>query len=440
MNKILISVLAALLSTIFCLAQRSECSTYLKKHVQRIDLEAPEFQFDDAFYQHQLYFFGFVHGSQKPQLIDLKLLQHLSRHGVRYYAPEVDFSLAFFFNSYLESGDEQTLDYACHYYKYRVPQDASVQFRDKWKKLYAFNQGLPSDERIKVLGMDQHIDPELSLTHLAYIAPTQCEIAIIDSLQHFKNFQRDTLEVYSGKPAFKSGKGWDYFFSTEKSRFYHRFVKAYTRDSLIFIKAFGKEANQLRHLMSQNTNGYRDSILLTNFKKLALPLIQQGEKVYANFGYFHVQQQKINKLPPLAQLVKENTSVSCVSLLGLLSQSACMVRKIRPDGPLMIKGVRFRKAKYAGYRSLNTYDGDHLFERVNGMGILRKNSRGKDLTLFPLNGEDSPFRKTMFFADFSRGGRKWKVHKGAVTTDYFQYVFLIKNSRANIPIEEIYSR
>ena len=56
--------------------------------------------------------------------------------------------------------------------------------------------------------------------------------------------------------------------------------------------------------------------------------------------------------------------------------------------------------------------------------------------MFKLNGNDSPFMTTMLFADFKRGGKKWKVEKNTSTIDYFQYIILIKNSKSNIPLEE----
>ena len=58
--------------------------------------------------------------------------------------------------------------------------------------------------------------------------------------------------------------------------------------------------------------------------------------------------------------------------------------------------------------------------------------------IYHLNRINSPFFNTMFFADFTRGAKKWKVEKDAVTNDYFQYVILVKNSKPNTPLEEEY--
>ena len=56
--------------------------------------------------------------------------------------------------------------------------------------------------------------------------------------------------------------------------------------------------------------------------------------------------------------------------------------------------------------------------------------------LYNLNGKDSPFIGQLLFADFKRGGKNWRVAEKAATLDYFQYILHIKNSKANIPLEE----
>lgn len=50
----------------------------------------------------------------------------------------------------------------------------------------------------------------------------------------------------------------------------------------------------------------------------------------------------------------------------------------------------------------------------------------KDFTLFKLNGKRSPFAQELYFVESPDGG---------VTTDYFQYVLIIKDSKGATPIE-----
>ena len=418
-------------------AQTNEEYSYLLKNSYSIDLSNPEFQFEDKFYSNDLFFFGFVHGSEKPQILDLELLKTLQQHGIKYYAPEIDYSLAYFFNQYLRTGNETILAFACENYMNRVPQDASIQFENKWKELYAYNQEIDKEDQITVIGLDKEYSAELTLTHLAFIAPEELTgISIIDSLRHFKNFEIQEINIISGKPIYKSGKSADYFFGTERSTYYKKFKSAYEKDSSLILNHFGKYAQDVKHLMNQSQDSYRDYVIFNNFKILGLPLIEKDEKIYLNFGYFHVQQGNINGAPPLAKLIKDRCDLNLVSIIGMMTNSECVKKKVSSDGRIMIKGVKFRKAKYAGYKASKSYDGDGLFEKVKGINTLKKISGSNDIMLFRLNGKDSPFTETMKFADFSRGGKNWKVDKDLGTNDYFQYIILITNSRSNIPLEE----
>lgn len=434
----MISTVLYLFICINFFAQKDKIDLYLFNNSTKINLKNPSFSFDEKFYNNNLFFFGFVHGSEKPQILDLELLKNLSKNGVKNYAPEIDYSLAYFFNQYLLNGNEKILDFACKYYQTRVPQDASIQFKNKWRKLHKYNKQLPKNKKINIIGIDKEYSKELTLTHIAYIAPEKpTGIAVIDSLIYFKNLKKNEIDIISGKPVYKSGKNWDYFFATEKTHFYNRFVSQYKKDSSNFIKLFGKYANDLKHLMNQPKTYNREQILFNNFKKIGLPLIEKGEKIYANFGYYHIQQEKINGNKPLAKLIKDYSAIKLVTIIGMLTKSECLKhRKYKSDGLIMIKGIKFKKAKYIGYSTSKNFDGDNLLEKVNGIEKLKKINKADNCILFKLNGVNSPFLNTMMFANFKRGNKKWIVDNNKNTTDYFQYIILIKKSKSNIPLEE----
>ncbi len=437
MKKIIISTIFLLILH-FIFAQKTNVIPYLKENSYKIDLTNPSFPFPQTFYANDLFFFGFVHGSEKTQVLDLELLKNLLKNGIYNYAPEIDYSLAYFFNQYLITGNEEFLNFACEFYKTRVPQDASIQFKNKWKELYKFNKQLPKSEQILVIGLDKEYSKELTLTHIAHIAPTEdTGIPIVDSLKFFKTLEINKINIISGKPIYKSGKNWDYFFGTEKTSFYKRFVSEYKKDSLNIINSFGKYSNELKHLMNQPENYNREKIIFRNFKKIAVPIIQKRGKIYANYGYFHIQQEKINGITPLAKYIKDNCNIKLVSIVGMLTDSECLKhRKYKSNGTIIIRETKFKKALYNGYSTSKSYDGDYLFEKVNGIDILKKISTESECMIFTLNGKNSPFVNTMLFADFKRGSRKWKIEKDKNTTDYFQYVILIKKSKSNIPLEE----
>lgn len=419
-------------------SQKHDNLTYLENHAWAVDELNPSFEFDSAFYANQFFMFGFVHGSEKPQAMDLALLKQLHQNGVRYYAPEMSYSLAFIFSQYLKTGDENFLNYGMDAYASRVQQDASVQFKNKWRALYEYNKTLPKQEQIKLLGFDRASSSEVTMTHIAYLGPAEPSgIAIVDSLQYFKDLPIDTISIVSGKPVYKSGKGWDYFFGTGKTAYLDRFMTAYQADSTNILTAFGNHAKELSHIINQSMNNFREPAIYENFKAIGLPLLQKGEKIYANYGYAHLQQSTINNYPYMAKLIKDSGQVKLISVIGMLTNSDCLVNsKVKGTGAIMIKGVKFRQAEYSGYKTSKNYDGDTFFEQVNGMKVLKGISAENDIMLFQLNGENSPYKTEMAFADMSRGGRKWQVEEGKSATDYFQYILLIKNSPANKPLQE----
>ncbi len=437
MKKVVFFVLSLILFE-QCFSQTDKYLSYLNINSTAIALNNNTINFDQDFYRNQLFFFGFIHGSETPQKIDFQLIKTLSQNGINNYAPEVEFSLAYFFNQYLKSGDEHFLDYACANYQSRVPQDASIQFKNKWKEIYVYNKTLKSENSIQILGFDQSYSTELVLTHLAFIAPKKATgIEVIDSLRFFRNFEMENTNIISGKPVYKSGKSWDYFFGTAKTRYFKKFRNAYKNDSLNILQAFDEYAADLKHLMNQSKSGNRELVIFDNFQKIGLPKIKNGEKIYSNYGYYHVQQDKINNTSPLAKLIKDSCDIKTISIIGFLKDSECLKeRKFKAVGTLEIKEVKFKKAIYNGYKTSKSYDGDSFFEKVNGLDLLEKVSQNNDITIFKIDGKNSPFNETMLFADFKRGGKNWRVEQDAVATDYFQYIVLIKNSFPNIPLEE----
>lgn len=438
MTKKVIASILFLGAWITAVGQEDSITSYLKLNSYPIDLEKVNYQLDKGFYTNDVFFFGFVHGSETPQKLDLELLKDLSKHGVRYYAPEIDYSLAYFFNEYLASGDERVLNFACKQYKNRVPQDASIQFKDKWKAIYEYNSSISEKEKISVLGFDKEISKDLTLTHIAFIAPNNpTGIPIVDSLKHFKNLNIKKVSILNGKPVWKSGNSWNHFFGTEKIAFLKRFVAEYQKDSLSILKVFGKKSTDLKHLINQPNTKNREHTIYANFKKIGLPLVAKSQKIYFNYGYFHIHQSTINGSMPIAGLIKQDKQVKVVSIIGMLTESECLKgSKLKYTEPIVIKGVKFKGASYNGYSTSKTWDGDHLFERVNGIEKLKRVSNNNRVTLFKLDEANSPFFNKMLFADFSRGGKNWKVEDNTATNDYFQYILLIKKSKPNIPLDE----
>lgn len=425
-------------------AQKRAIKEYLTKNQQEINLAVTnEIQLENDFLGHQLYFFGFIHGSTSAQEVDFALFKKLNQQaGLKYYAPEVGPSFALFLNKYLTTGDEELLKTLVRFYAKRVPQDAGIEWMKKWQKFYEFNRQKKPNEKIHIIGTDAPISPNLTLAHIATLLQEEkTGNPTLDSLQYFKTLSYpDGVAVWSGKPAQESGKPWNYFFPNPGREYLEMLfthLKEGNQEEL--SKAFGTNWQEVKWLIELSSKKGRENIIFENFKKLVLPLIDQGEKVYANFGYFHIQQGLINGNESLAYKLKHklDKNISMVSIQGLLAKSAVFKEKrYKKEGEVIIKDVVFQGMVYNGYKHSRTWDGDSFLERAKGIGIL-KTTINADATFINLNKDQSPFRNTNYFASFSRGGKKWKLEEGKSTTDYFQYVIFIQNSPSISPLEEL---
>ncbi|MBU2018004.1 MAG: hypothetical protein KJ941_00030 [Bacteroidetes bacterium] len=429
MKEIIIVTLISIFNTIL---YAQENWKYLDENT--VDVTDQGLKFDSSFYENQVYLFGFIHGSATPQEMDYRILENLCHNGVKYYAPEVDISLAYFLNKYLESGNEDLLQYITYYYSNNVPQDASHEFMAKWRKIYALNKTFGSKEKIKIIGFDRMIDEGLSLTHLANLAPiVPTGISEIDGLKEFTNTTFEEIHIKSGKPVIKSGKSWSYFFGGEKAELFQKLKSLYSNDSQAFLSHFGVNSNEVDFVMKNITQKNREERIFMNFMTIASPIIEKGKKIYGNFGYFHIQQGPINGKRPFAAMIKEETTFSIVSIQGLLIDSECLDHaKLCSDGTLAIKEVKFKKMKYCGYRVSSELDGHTKKEKVSGIEYF-ENIAGNEKSIFLtcLYKNDSPFLNLMMFADFKQGSENWQVDPNLFTTDYFQYLVVMNRSAAN---------
>ena len=375
------------------------------------------------------------------QQVDFALLKHLNQQaGLRYYAPEVGPSMAYFLNQYLETGDEELIKTLTKFYTKRVPQDGGIEWMEKWQKIRKLNILKSDEDKIKVVGTDKPIADELILTHLSILkGDRKTGIALIDSLDHFKELQfPERPMIWSGKPIWESGKPWTYFFPSPAA-YFDELIKYLTENETSIYQEFGKHgktvANIVRAVNAQN----RERTIYQGFKDYVLPLINQGEKVYSNFGYFHIQQSRINSGRSVAAILKEEhaNSLSMVSIQGMLIDSKVLKeKKWKKAPPVQIKELTFTGMAYNGYKQSASWDGDSFWERVKGVRILKKVAK-TPVTLVDLNQEGSPFKATDHLASFSRGKKKWRLEEGKSTTDFFQYVILMQKSKAIRPLEEL---
>ncbi len=443
MQKVILFVLVTALSCSLTYAQKREIRNYINQHQQEINLATvKEIHLEESFLQHDLYFFGFIHGASIPQEVDFAMLKSLHQQaGLKYYAPEVDPAMAYFLNQYLSNGNEALLKTLVKFYAKRVSQDAGIEWLEKWQKIRELNLSTPEAKRIQVLGTDFPISANLTLAHIASFMPkTKTGNPTIDSLQHFARLSYPEFpSIWSGKPIMDSGKPWSHYFPDPAADYFDRLFDYIQENPQSASSAFGKHWKDVKRLIEAVDRESREEVIFEGFQREVIPLLKKGEKVYANFGYFHIQQGKINGGESVAYKLRNSLQkdLSMVSIQGLLAKSRVLKeKKYKKAAEVVIKDLTFKGMAYNGFKHSRSWDGDSFFERAKGIGILKKTAKS-DVILIDLTKDNSPFKKSDYLAAFSPGGKKWKLEEGKSTTDYFQYVIYIQYSPGICPLEEM---
>ncbi|MGX5819248.1 hypothetical protein ACWKWU_13680 [Chitinophaga lutea] len=163
----------------------------------------------------------------------------------------------------------------------------------------------------------------------------------------------------------------------------------------------------------------RDSAMTVNFKHAIGAMGLENAKFYGLFGFFHTLQDTLaSGRKPFAERLK-SAGFRTTTLVSYTLESDMYLPKnpqfptppdekvdwMNADGPLML---------------------------VKGINDLKATSAPHTITLFKLNGDQSPYlRSQQLIRVKSRMfGDNIEPTKAAVTTGYFQYVFLLRNGKA----------
>ena len=376
--------------------------------------------------EHRIFLFGAIHGTQLTQEADLILLKkHVESNRVRIYLSEIDGCLAFFLNTYLETGNPKVLREVVDLYKDFVPQDASVEFLQKWEAIYDWNAKRPKSQRIKVMGAEPLLSEKLALRMLRALNKKAVRSnQLIRSILKVNQVPEDTTFILTGNEI-----------ETVYTPLVRNLLRDWNADPQQYRGLFGSEYWQFALLMKNiernlNPNDWegREAEIFENLLFLDQLVDLKKLGVYGHYGFTHLLQAPVNDFLPLAGLLNEHSRFQGVvySYLGLLSNCEVLWER------------KYDKAgQYIGFKVTSWQDGDNLFEKQAGLRYLRKIAATQPLTLFELDQPDSPFNKELWFVNASRGKRLWRVEANRSTLDYIQAVVLVQNSPANTPIEEM---
>lgn len=171
----------------------------------------------------------------------------------------------------------------------------------------------------------------------------------------------------------------------------------------------------------------RDRAMAANFIAAVRERGLERESFYGLFGLFHVLQEAVNtgNVHPFAALLKEAgfgvESIACMDL----------------DSEMYLPGNKVIHTPESGKTKWMGMDGPIIL--VKGIYDLKAASRRNTITLFALNRDRSPYRNSrkLTGARVNIYGQEDMVpsNESAVTTDFVQYVILLRDAGATTPLK-----
>ncbi|MGJ1361256.1 hypothetical protein ACR79B_06785 [Sphingobacterium spiritivorum] len=163
----------------------------------------------------------------------------------------------------------------------------------------------------------------------------------------------------------------------------------------------------------------RDSVMFVNFKNAVKEMKLENEKFYGLFGFFHALQNKVQGGSETfaSELKKSGIKVSSFVSYTLDSEM------------YLPKNAQFPTPKD---EKIDWVNADGPLQLVKGINDLKDLSSPNTITLFRINAQHSPYFKSQNLITVKSRvfGENIVPEKDSFATDYFQYVFLLRNAKA----------
>ncbi|GAA0863178.1 hypothetical protein [Paraclostridium tenue] len=345
-------------------------------------------------------FTGEDHSLNKDNLFKIKMIKYLKKEiGLNYCLDEIPYTSAYFINKYLETGNENILKRV-----FKNSKDTAFCNKDdyrSYKQLYEFNQTLPKDKRIKILGPDIEHNPKTSLDYIINIIKNKdlCTTPLKELIINLKNHENSSVDKVNLKTCAE------------------KLLKDITKNEDIYKDIFKEEFENFSYVLNniqqmcisylqphKSWNIVRDNYIYENFKYLDSKI--NNAKYFGQWGGFHILQETFydefnkNKIDFFASLLnKDKKYKGKILSIHYGYQNSGVVDKITSSQIDLIL--------FDDY--INSQD---------------------DAILFKLNNKFAPFSSN-FIWPFEH---KFKAKKDQYTSDYIQYLLMIKDSKVSKPL------
>ncbi|HHV39081.1 MAG TPA: erythromycin esterase family protein [Tepidimicrobium sp.] len=354
---------------------------------------------DDDLKDNEIFLTGENHGVASNVQLRMKFLKYFKKKvDFKYYLWEIPYSMAYFLNIYLKSGDTDLLKAA--YSPLKGTDAWNMNDFNHWIDLYKFNKSLPQDRRIEIIGIDIEHQPKNALKFMIYTLPnTDIPIEIAKMIKSLK-WMEYNIKNLSDAQIKKFSRVLDEDLKRKK-----HIYRAYLGDNYFGFRLVNRNLlyrYEVYH--SNNFDGIRDGKIYKNFMEVN-KRIPKG-KYYGQLGLSHVFQRPFPYVNWFGAALNGEDSPFKGKVLSL----AYVYNDCRYLYPTPRKNYT---------SSISTLDLKlEAFEKL----------AGNDCTIFKLNGEDSPFNKKLIWPIVH------KLPPDGVTTDYIQYLVAVNNSPAAEPL------
>lgn len=410
-----------LLITIFLQACEQTKKEYLESN--QFDLNTPNFKFPQK--EFKIIGFGAYHGSAKTEDSELLLLDALTKSkSIKYYLPEIDYSLAHYFNKYLKTGDTLLLRDLVEVSGIRVTQERTIEVYEKWKKLKQLNDKLPDEEKLTILGIDYQVNYKYASMHI--IELVNDDKAALKYIQDIKSMiEIDTTSYVLGDLSFAYKKLKDLVddYSANKTKYL---------SSINDFVAFEHIIKNLKTTFS-SPKPEREEVIYNNYLALNKTYDFKNNPQFLRMGFSHIMKTREGDKGYnyfFTRLIENDIykKEEVISIVGYLTNSEVVWDELYDDN-----------GNYTGFTKEAGYGiGDYEKEYFRGIQNL-KDTKISDKTLYKLNNNNTPFAdnnpdliEVIMTEEKSNG----EAVKGQSTTDFLDYALLISDSKASRPIYE----
>jgi erythromycin esterase len=340
----------------------------------------------------QVFLFGEAHGLAINDELDLALLRYLHKNaGVRVYIAEWGYAAGCLMNRYLETGDEQLLDFMMR--QSRGSVSWTKEHRAFVVKFREWNLTLPERERVRVVGLDIEHQTQIAAWCLHELAARAREAP-----STIREIVTPLAQLDAQKTADSTIRKLADDLSASLSAHRPEYA-AWLGDRLLEFDVVVTNLKKRYEAYDDREKRFevvREAAMYDTFLKLQ-PVLA-GVKCYGRWGAAHVAQRYYD------------------------NRDAFAARLNRPDSPVARKVVTIwplhrdcegLMMSGGGYRTRSLSDDSAWMKPLT-------DAAKSQVTLFRLTGADSPFTKVLYQFTGSNGG---------VTTDYAQYFVLIKDAK-----------